>query len=38
MDLYEHMGKDLFRAHGIPTPAGRVCGPNLTCNQNNLCL
>ena len=20
MDLYEHMGKDLFRAHGIPTP------------------
>jgi succinyl-CoA synthetase beta subunit len=26
MDLYEHMGKDLFRAHGIPTPAGRVCG------------
>jgi succinyl-CoA synthetase beta subunit len=25
MDLYEHMGKDLFRAHGIPTPAGRVC-------------
>jgi succinyl-CoA synthetase beta subunit len=26
MDLYEHMGKDLFRAQGIPTPAGRVCG------------
>jgi succinyl-CoA synthetase beta subunit len=25
MDLYEHMGKDLFRAHGIPTPGGRVC-------------
>ncbi|HVD68484.1 MAG TPA: ATP-grasp domain-containing protein, partial [Actinomycetota bacterium] len=25
MDLYEHMGKDLFRAQGIPTPAGRVC-------------
>src|SRR4029077_5007951 len=25
MDLYEHMGKDLFRAHGIPTPEGRVC-------------
>jgi succinyl-CoA synthetase beta subunit len=25
MDLYEHMGKDLFRAHGIPTPLGRVC-------------
>jgi len=25
MDLYEHMGKDVFRAHGIPTPAGRVC-------------
>ncbi len=25
MDLYEHMGKDLFRAHGIPTPRGRVC-------------
>src|SRR5436190_15346343 len=25
MDLYEHMGKDLFRAHGIPTPSGRVC-------------
>jgi succinyl-CoA synthetase beta subunit len=24
MDLYEHMGKDLFRAHGIPTPLGRV--------------
>jgi succinyl-CoA synthetase beta subunit len=22
MDLYEHMGKDLFRAHGIPTPRG----------------
>ena len=28
MDLYEHMGKDLFRAQGIPTPEGRVCrGP-----------
>src|SRR5207342_2405318 len=25
MDLYEHMGKDLFRAQGIPTPEGRVC-------------
>jgi succinyl-CoA synthetase beta subunit len=25
MDLYEHMGKDLFRAQGIPTPAGKVC-------------
>jgi succinyl-CoA synthetase beta subunit len=25
MDLYEHMGKDLFRAQGIPTPAGHVC-------------
>src|SRR5919197_5011260 len=25
MDLYEHMGKDLFRAHGIPTPRGTVC-------------
>ena len=25
MDLYEHMGKDLFRVQGIPTPAGRVC-------------
>ncbi|HEX6399120.1 MAG TPA: ADP-forming succinate--CoA ligase subunit beta [Actinomycetota bacterium] len=24
MDLYEHMGKDLFRAHGIPTPRGIV--------------
>ena len=24
MDLYEHMGKDLFRAHGIPTPHGLV--------------
>jgi succinyl-CoA synthetase beta subunit len=24
MDLYEHMGKDLFRAHGIPTPRGEV--------------
>jgi succinyl-CoA synthetase beta subunit len=24
MDLYEHMGKDLFRAHGIPTPRGQV--------------
>jgi succinyl-CoA synthetase beta subunit len=25
MDLYEHMGKDLFRAQGIPTPRGTVC-------------
>jgi len=24
MDLYEHMGKDLFRTHGIPTPRGIV--------------
>ncbi|MEA2520881.1 MAG: succinyl-CoA synthetase beta subunit, partial [Actinomycetota bacterium] len=24
MDLYEHMGKDLFRAHGIPVPRGVV--------------
>jgi succinyl-CoA synthetase beta subunit len=24
MDLYEHMGKDLFRAHGIPVPRGIV--------------
>jgi succinyl-CoA synthetase beta subunit len=24
MDLYEHMGKDLFRAHGIQTPRGIV--------------
>jgi succinyl-CoA synthetase beta subunit len=24
MDLYEHMGKDLFRAHGIATPTGYV--------------
>ena len=24
MDLYEHMGKGLFRAHGIPTPRGMV--------------
>ena len=24
MDLYEHMGKDLFRAHGIETPKGIV--------------
>jgi succinyl-CoA synthetase beta subunit len=24
VDLYEHMGKDLFRAHGIPTPRGLV--------------
>ena len=24
MDLYEHMGKDLFRADGIPTPRGIV--------------
>ena len=26
MDLYEHMGKDLFRAHGIATPRGSVAG------------
>ncbi len=24
MDLYEHMGKDLFRAHGMQTPRGVV--------------
>jgi succinyl-CoA synthetase beta subunit len=24
VDLYEHMGKDLFRSLGIPTPRGRV--------------
>jgi succinyl-CoA synthetase beta subunit len=24
VDLYEHMGKDLFRAHGIETPRGIV--------------
>jgi succinyl-CoA synthetase beta subunit len=24
MDLYEHQGKELFRAYGIPTPLGRV--------------
>jgi succinyl-CoA synthetase beta subunit len=24
VDLYEYMGKDLFRAHGIPTPRGLV--------------
>jgi succinyl-CoA synthetase beta subunit len=24
LDLYEHMGKDLFRAHGIPAPRGIV--------------
>jgi succinyl-CoA synthetase beta subunit len=24
MDLYEHMGKELFRAHDIPTPLGIV--------------
>src|SRR3954468_1393433 len=24
MDLYEHQGKDIFRAHGIPTPQGVV--------------
>src|SRR6187401_2473120 len=24
MDLYEHMGKDLFRAQGIPTPRGLI--------------
>jgi succinyl-CoA synthetase beta subunit len=26
LDLYEHMGKDIFRAHGIPTPRGIVAG------------
>jgi succinyl-CoA synthetase beta subunit len=26
LDLYEHMGKDLFRAAGIPTPRGVVVG------------
>jgi succinyl-CoA synthetase beta subunit len=26
MDLYEHMGKDLFRAQGISTPRGFVAG------------
>ncbi len=25
MDLYEHQGKELFRAVGIPTPRGIVC-------------
>ncbi len=25
MDLYEHQGKDLFAAHGIPVPRGIVC-------------
>jgi succinyl-CoA synthetase beta subunit len=25
MDLYEHQGKELFRAVGIPTPRGVVC-------------
>jgi succinyl-CoA synthetase beta subunit len=25
VDLYEHQGKDLFRAVGIPTPRGIVC-------------
>jgi succinyl-CoA synthetase beta subunit len=25
VDLYEHQGKDLFRAMGIPTPRGIVC-------------
>ena len=24
MDLYEHMGKELFRVYGIPTPLGRI--------------
>ena len=24
MDLYEHQGKDIFRAHGIATPEGVV--------------
>jgi len=24
LDLYEHQGKDIFRAHGIATPEGRV--------------
>src|SRR4029077_16912726 len=24
LDLYEHMGKDLFRAHGVATPRGIV--------------
>src|SRR5919204_5919942 len=24
MDLYEHQGKELFRAHGIPVPRGIV--------------
>jgi len=24
VDLYEHMGKDLFRAHGMETPRGIV--------------
>ena len=24
MDLYEHQGKELFRAHGIATPRGIV--------------
>jgi succinyl-CoA synthetase beta subunit len=24
MDLYEHMGKDLFRAYDVPTPRGRI--------------
>ena len=24
MDLYEHQGKELFRAHGISTPRGIV--------------
>jgi succinyl-CoA synthetase beta subunit len=26
MDLYEHQGKELFRAHGIATPRGIVAG------------
>ncbi len=25
MDLYEHQGKELFAAHGIPVPRGIVC-------------
>ena len=26
MDLYEHQGKDIFRAQGIRTPRGIVAG------------
>jgi succinyl-CoA synthetase beta subunit len=26
VDLYEHMGKELFRARGVPTPRGIVAG------------